>query len=186
MATQLLVNATASGITPDAAIPAAAQPLQTIAPGAAETAGQAASHSGSLFESLQQGSLGGYFEMLAILFGVLALLWFCLWLLKRFGGKYLPGSAPLMQIESRLSIAPKRWIMVVRVQSKRLVIGVSEEHITLLAELSEQESFESAPSVPQEQKAPKKADKKKVQGAAPALSVDFAEMFAEISKDKKE
>lgn len=202
MPNQPFANATSTGSSAsaalsDTAIPATAKALPVAEP-AAQAAGQAASqiatpasHSGSLLESLQQGSAGGYLEMLAMFFLVLAALWFTLWLLKRFGGKYFPGNAPL-QIESRLSIAPKRWIMVVRVESKRLVLGVSDEHITLLTELAEEEDLPHpakfvppTTATPQPPTKPAQKNSKKKTPAPQQLPAEFAEMFAEITKDKK-
>ncbi|MDR2161446.1 MAG: flagellar biosynthetic protein FliO [Desulfovibrio sp.] len=80
-------------------------------------------------------SWGSYFEALAWLCFALALLWFVLWLIKRRGGIHLPGSVPAMRIESRMALGPKKWIMVVLVQDRRLLLGVTDQRISLLCDL---------------------------------------------------
>lgn len=87
-------------------------------------------------------SWGSYFQALAILCFILALLWGVLWLLKRHGsGGLLASSGPSMRIESRLAIGPKNWLYIVRCMDKRLVLGVSDKNITLISEsfLTEEE-----------------------------------------------
>ena len=41
----------------------------------------------------------------------------------------------IMAIESRLSLGPKKWMVVTRVHGKRLVLGVTDHTITKLVEL---------------------------------------------------
>lgn len=87
-------------------------------------------------------SWGSYFEALAVICFVLAVLWAVVWLLKRRSGTGLFAStAPSMRVESRLALGPKKWICIVRCMEKRLVLGVTDKSITLLSEtpLSEEE-----------------------------------------------
>ena len=145
MPTPAASNPAPSTVVPDAAIPAAAQTAQAAAPvttatapaGSATGAGAVAdtASQGGFLDSLQSGPFGDFAEMLAIFFLVLGLVCVCLWLVRRIGGKYLPANTPHMALEGRLSIGPKRWIMLVRVDSKRLVLGLTDQHIVKLAEL---------------------------------------------------
>lgn len=116
------------------AAPAVPAPVASPAP-----AGQSAAASGIPDISLSWGS---YFEALAVICFVLAVLWAVVWLLKRRSGTGLFASTgPSMRVENRLALGPKKWIFVVRCMEKRLVLGVTDKTITLLSEtpLSEEE-----------------------------------------------
>ena len=78
---------------------------------------------------------GGYFEALAWLCFALAVLWLVLWLIKRRGFGFSGDSTPGMRIESRLALGPKKWIIITRYQDRRLILGVTEQQITLLSDL---------------------------------------------------
>jgi flagellar protein FliO/FliZ len=95
--------------------------------------------SGSFLPGLAEGSFSwsGYFEALAVLCFGLALLWAALWLVRRFtaGKRIFSSSAPGLRIESRLALGPKKWIFVARFLDRRLVLGVTEQNITLLTEV---------------------------------------------------
>lgn len=80
-------------------------------------------------------SFGSYFEALAILFLVLAILWLFVAFFRRKSGTF-SKSLPSMRIESRLAIAPKKWIIVAKVMDKRLVLGITDQQITMLTEIS--------------------------------------------------
>ncbi|MCL1940239.1 MAG: flagellar biosynthetic protein FliO [Desulfovibrionaceae bacterium] len=120
--------------------PAAAPPLPAIAPPAAPTKVTPASaqNSGSSLP-LPEVTLSwrGYFEALAILCFLLFGFFSLLWLLKRFsrGGLRFGAAGPDLRIESRLALGPKKWVMAVRYLDKRLLLGVTEQNITLLAEM---------------------------------------------------
>jgi flagellar protein FliO/FliZ len=79
-------------------------------------------------------SWSGYFEALGILFLILAALWALLWFLKKRGGGIFAGPAPLMRLESRLALGPKTWLYIVRYMDRRLMLGVSDKSIVLLAD----------------------------------------------------
>lgn len=124
-------------MTPAATIPGAS------APGVSQSA------SGSALSGLPDVNLSwsGYFEALAILCFILALLWALLWLFRRRGnsGGLFNSATPGMRIENRLALGPKKWILVVRYLDRRLVLGVTDEHIRLLTELYD----EDVPAQPQ-------------------------------------
>jgi flagellar protein FliO/FliZ len=114
--------------TPPAQAPAVASPSAPakIAP---------AQNSGSAL-ALPEVTLSwkGYFEALAILCFLLFGFFSLLWLLKRFsrGGLRFGAGGPDLRVESRLALGPKKWVMVVRYLDKRLLLGVTEQNITLL------------------------------------------------------
>lgn len=85
-------------------------------------------------------SWGGYFEALAILCFVLAFLWAVLWLMKRHKGGLFSGGAPGMRIETRMALGPKKWIVVARYLDRRLILGVTDERITMLTEMPVEEA----------------------------------------------
>lgn len=86
-------------------------------------------------------SWGGYFEALAVLCFCLAVLWAVLWLLRRRGGLVFSGAhTPGLRVESRLALGPKKWILVVRYQERRLIVGVTDKNISLLTEVYQEES----------------------------------------------
>ena len=78
---------------------------------------------------------GGYFEALAWLCFALAILWFVLWLIKRRGISFSGGSTPGMRIESRMALGPKKWVIITRYLDRRLILGVTEQNITLLSDM---------------------------------------------------
>lgn len=80
-------------------------------------------------------SWGGYFQSLAFLFLLVAGLFVLLWFLKRKGGlKLLTGQGDLVT-ESRMPLGANRSLLVVRFLNKRLLLGVTNQQITLLTEL---------------------------------------------------
>ncbi len=88
---------------------------------------------GAAFGANYSFAWANYFEALAILFGILALLWFGLWLLKKRLPNFKKSQVPSLQLESRLAIDSKRWLVVVNFMGKRLLLGVAEQNISLLA-----------------------------------------------------
>lgn len=121
-----------------------ADPALPAAPGAvapAAGAGGAALPPPSLASSALAGasnlsfSWSGYFEALAILCFALALLWAVLWLVKRHGRGGFLGNTAGMRVENRLALGPKKWIIVVRYLDRRLVLGLTDQKISLLTEI---------------------------------------------------
>lgn len=83
-------------------------------------------------------SWGGYIQALGAVFLLLAFLWFMLWLLRRYGRfNFLPrpGSLPrdALVMEAQMPLGPRKGLTVVRFMGKRLLLGVTEQNITLLA-----------------------------------------------------
>lgn len=84
-------------------------------------------------------SWGGYFQALGFLCLLLALLWFAVWLIRKYGKfNFLPkpGSFPKdsLVMEAQMPLGPKKGIMVVRFLDKRLLLGITEHQISLLTE----------------------------------------------------
>lgn len=122
--------------------PSAAPPAVPFVPPAPPPVPLAQPEGGSMLPNLPNLDLtwSGYFEALAILCFVLALVLAVLWLVKKRGSSgFFSSSAPAMRLESRLALGPKKWLIVVRCQDRRLVLGVTEKSINLLTELYDQD-----------------------------------------------
>ncbi len=84
----------------------------------------------------------GYFTAIGSLLILLALLWALVWVLRK-SGKFnfipRPGAFPRdgLRIESQLPLGPRKGLVVVRYLDKRLLLGVTEQQITLLQEVEE-------------------------------------------------
>jgi len=78
-----------------------------------------------------------YFTALAILCFLLCAFFAALWMIRRVsrGGMPFMGGGLEMRVESRLALGPKKWVMAVRYMDKRLLLGVTDTNITLLAEM---------------------------------------------------
>ena len=82
-------------------------------------------------------SWGGYFKGIGALFLILAALWVVVWFLRRRGS--LPGLGGLprdsFSVEAQLALSPKKKIILVRFLNSRLLLGVTDQQITLLKEV---------------------------------------------------
>ncbi len=84
-------------------------------------------------------SWGGYIQAVGILFLFLALLWLAVWLVRRYGRfNFLPrpGALPrgALVMEAQMPLGPRKGLMVVRFLNRRLLLGVTDQQITLLTE----------------------------------------------------
>ncbi|MFI3271910.1 MAG: flagellar biosynthetic protein FliO [Pseudomonadota bacterium] len=91
----------------------------------------------------------GYFESMAVLMLLLALLWACFWAARRYGlFNMMPRAANIhreaLRLEGQLSLGPRKGIMIVRCLEKRLVLGITDQNITLLTELPVEDAEKSA------------------------------------------
>ena len=116
----------------------AAAPAVPIAPA------QTAAHSSGMLDGAMT-SWAGYFEALAILFFILAALWVVLRIVRKRGGGFLTGGGSAMRVEHRLALGAKKWIVVARILDRRLVLGVTDQQITMLTELDPDECPASSP-----------------------------------------
>ena len=82
-------------------------------------------------------SWGGYFKGIGALFLILAALWGVVWFLRRRGS--LPGRGGLPRdsfgVEAQLALSPKQKLVLVRFLNSRLLLGVTDQRITLLKEV---------------------------------------------------
>ncbi|MCH5277404.1 MAG: flagellar biosynthetic protein FliO [Desulfovibrionaceae bacterium] len=83
---------------------------------------------------------GAYFQAIGILILLLCVLWFALRMLRRVGGgRFLPATTTLprqsLRVEAHLPLGQHRGVFVVRFLNKRLLVGVTEQNITLLSEM---------------------------------------------------
>ena len=193
MATPVVHSPVPPAVLPDAAIPATAQTVQAatpvvtatpVAPPAAAGPAVDMTAPGGLLQSLQLGSFGDFAEMLAIFFLVLGLVCVCLWLFRRIGGKYMTASTPRMVLEGRLSIGPKRWIMLVRVDSKRLILGLTDQHIVMLAELPDDSLAATSPDIAAKPSAGARAGAPG-QGGGQEQLLDFSALLDEEGQKKR-
>ena len=139
------VKGTISGLAAEPQAGSAAGSAAEAATQAAQTAsgqttgsalGEAAS---SLGQSDALISWANYFQALAILFLIVALLAFLLWFLKRKGGIKLLTKQGDLTLESRLPLGPKKSLVVVRFLNKKVLLGVTDQQITMLTELQDDE-----------------------------------------------
>ena len=84
-------------------------------------------------------SWGSYIQAVGIVFFLVAVLWLAVWLARRFGKFNFmprPGSLPrdALVMEAQLPLGPRKGLMVVRFLNKRLLLGVTDQQITLLTE----------------------------------------------------
>lgn len=79
------------------------------------------------------------------LFIIIILLAGALYFVKKYAYKFRKKSGPGIHINTIATqmIAPKKYISVISVQNKLLVVGVSENSINLLKELDSEEESES-------------------------------------------
>ena len=129
---------------PTTAVAAAERAAQAVSGTAAQAVAgtNALAHKESLF------SWGSYFQALAVLFLLVALLWAAVWYLKNKGALRLLSAQGDLAVENRLPLGPKKSLVVVRFLNKRMLLGVTDHQITMLTELPTDESTDTIPPVP--------------------------------------
>lgn len=99
-------------------------------------------------------SWSGYIQAVGVLFLLVGLLWLALWAVRRHGGLFraVPGAGGFsrddLRLEAQLPVGPRKGLMVVRFLNKRLLLGVTDQQITLLTEqdLDHEHGSDDAPS----------------------------------------
>jgi len=83
---------------------------------------------------------------------IIGMLLAAVWFLRRFGGARFGsgGMGSMIQVMDTRMIGPRRYVTVLRVGGRTLAVGVTEQNMTLLAELSDEDltrndSGEAAP-----------------------------------------
>jgi len=84
-------------------------------------------------------SWSGYFYAIGALCLILGALWGVLWLMRRSGKfRFMPSHKTFprdaLRIEAQIPLGPRRGLMVVRFLNKSLLLGLSDQQITLLSE----------------------------------------------------
>ncbi|WP_428563336.1 MAG: flagellar biosynthetic protein FliO [Solidesulfovibrio sp. DCME] len=83
------------------------------------------------------GLAGTAMQMALALLFILLLIFAAYWLLRRYGPKLGLGPAGrggMLRLMAHLSLGPRRSVVVVRFLHKNLVLGVTDQAITLLTE----------------------------------------------------
>lgn len=95
---------------------------------------------------------GGYFQAIGILIILLVVLWYVLRLVRRFAGGTLVPSGALsrqdLRMEAQLAVGPRKGVVVVRFLNKRLLLGVTDQQITLLTETDVDSESPNGPDGP--------------------------------------
>ncbi len=78
---------------------------------------------------------------LALIIGLLLL---ALYGLRRWGSKFQGKGSDLIEVKSVKMLLPKKYLVVVRVGEKNLILGATDHHITLLGSIEEKESAREA------------------------------------------
>lgn len=84
-------------------------------------------------------SWGGYLEAIGIMLLLLGMLWLAAWAVRRYGKwNFIPRSGALPRdalfLETQLPLGPKKGLAVVRFLNTRLLLGITEQQITVLKE----------------------------------------------------
>ena len=125
----------------------AAQAAQSVGIATEQAAAWLAEPASTLGQS--SFSWGSYIQAVGILFLLVAVLWLAVWLARRFGKfNFLPrpGALPrdALVMEAQLPLGPRKGLMVVRFLNRRLLLGVTDQQITLLTEEQAQHEPENA------------------------------------------
>jgi flagellar biosynthetic protein FliO len=90
------------------------------------------------------GATGAIVKMIGALLLVILIAYGALWLMKRFMGRrygHRPGGGALEVIESTY-VGPQKTISLVRVGNRAVLVGVTDQQVSTLTELSEEETQE--------------------------------------------
>ena len=125
----------------------AAQAAQSVGIATEQAAASLAKPASTLGQS--SFSWSSYIQAVGILFLLVAVLWLAVWLARRFGKfNFLPrpGALPrdALVMEAQLPLGPRKGLMVVRFLNRRLLLGVTDQQITLLTEEQAQHEPENA------------------------------------------
>jgi flagellar protein FliO/FliZ len=84
------------------------------------------------------GLTGVALQMAGALLLILAVIFLAFWILRRFGPKFglgPGGRGGMLRLVSQLALGPRKSVMVVRFLNRDLVLGVTDQTITLLTEV---------------------------------------------------
>ena len=98
-------------------------------------------------------ALPSLMRLFAALVIVIACIYGGIWLLKRtMGRSYGNGGTPTLEVLETTGIAPKKTVSLVRVADKSVLVGVTENGMSLLTELSPEQTSEILASREQPEK----------------------------------
>jgi flagellar protein FliO/FliZ len=83
------------------------------------------------------GGLDGFASLFLEIGGIVVALWVALWLIARRRAPGAAWGARDCQIVRQLALGPRERVIVVRVGSKQLVLGVGSASVSLICELDE-------------------------------------------------
>lgn len=91
----------------------------------------------------QSFSWGGYFQAIAVLLLLMALLWGVVWALRKYGKFNFmprPGDFPResLRVEAQVPLGPRKGLVVVRFLNRRILLGVTDQQITFLTEAGQE------------------------------------------------
>jgi flagellar protein FliO/FliZ len=115
------------------------EPVSSVQAGASEAAAPARQAAAPALFPDAGISWQGYLQAIGTMFLVVGVLWGGLWLMRRsgrFAAMARPGSFPRdgLFLERQLPLGQRKHLLVVRFLNKHLLLGVTEQRITLLAE----------------------------------------------------
>lgn len=81
----------------------------------------------------------GYLQGIGLMFLLLAVLWYLVRLLRRYGRfNFIPRQGTLPRdaffMEAQMPVGPRKCLMVVRFMQKRFLLAVTEQHISVVTE----------------------------------------------------
>lgn len=91
-------------------------------------------------------SWGSYIQAMGMLFLALGLLWFAVWLLKRYGVgkiKALTGRGKNLELLETISLGPKRAAVLLRAKDRVFLLGITEQRINMLSEIYDETDAEA-------------------------------------------
>jgi flagellar biosynthetic protein FliO len=93
------------------------------------------------------GIAGILFKLFISLVVIIGLIYLTVFLLKKFNNRALPGGNQIIKIIGRTYLTPKQSLYIVKLASTYAVLGVSDNSVNLIKELSAEEvgSFEQSP-----------------------------------------
>ena len=95
-------------------------------------------HEDTLFAQQQPEKIGSYFYRVFFVTAIIILLLFSvLFFYKKLGGKALETNRSKIHILARQNLTPKQLLMIVAIEGKKYVLGVSEHSVNLITELGE-------------------------------------------------
>ncbi len=103
--------------------------------------------------------MGDWRSLAGMLLCTAVILYLAYWFTRRFAHGYTARATRHMQVYDRLTLGPNKSLLVARVGQRWFVLGVANERISLLAELTEEQAQPWQDGrVPGQAQAPKFAD----------------------------